>query len=441
MSHLRGTRVAVIGAGLAGSLAGIYLAREGATVEVYERHGDLRTEPVPGPSMNLGLSRRGIESLARLGLDRDVLSRAIPMWGRVVHPLGGNVLHQPYGRNIHEVIHAIKRLDINRLLLDALDDETRVDVRFHHRCLDVDRERARATLRNERTGERIEVESDFLVGADGVFSKVRRRMHRGLPADFHREFLDWGWKELTIPPGPDGSFRLRKNAFHLWPRGGSMLFAHPNLDGSFTCSLVLPLEGRRSFAALASPEQIQGFFRQEFPDLLDLVPDLVEQCQNNPVIHLVSIRTWPWHHRDRVVLVGDAAHAVVPFMAQGMNAAFEDCGLLIDAIRRHGNDREQAFSEYARQRRPDTDALADMSKQNFLELRDRVRSPRVQLQKKVDVTLSRLLPGRWMNLHAWVTNTTVPYARARRRYRWQNWFLSFFLGAVSLLLAWWVKRD
>lgn len=420
----------------------LYLARRGYSVQMFERRPDLRRANVRGPSMNLGLSRRGIESLQRVGLAEEILRLAIPMTGRVVHDLGGGVGYQPYGRDGSEVIHAVKRNDINAVLLDKAEAAGSVHLAFEQRCVHLDRDSGEARFRSEVSGAETTETADFWVGADGLFSTVRQAMQRGLRADYQQEFLDWGWKEITIPPGPNGSFLLEKNAFHLWPRGGSLLFAHPNEDGSFTCSLVLPLEGERSLASIDSPQRVLDFFDESFPDLRPIVPDLAEQFLNNPVVSLVTIRTSPWHYRDRVVLLGDSAHAVVPFYAQGMNAAFEDCAVLDECLGRHGSDRAAAFREYQELRKRHTDALADMSKQNFLELRDRVRSPWLRARRRLDTLLSRWLGDGWAPLHARVTNTSVPYADAlemeRRQDRIVTWSgiglgLATLLGAYGLL--------
>lgn len=414
----------------------LYLARRGYRVEVFERRPDLRRENVRGPSMNLGLSRRGIESLQRVGLSKAILKLAIPMTGRVVHDLGGGIAYQPYGRNGSEVIHAIKRNDINAVLVDMAEATGSVRLAFEQRCLHLDRESGEARFRNEASGEETTASADFWVGADGLFSTVRQTMQRGLRADYEQEFLDWGWKEIVIPPGPDGLFRLEKNAFHLWPRGGSLLFAHPNQDGSFTCSLVLPLQGERSLESLDSPPRVLDFFDDTFPDVGPVVPDLAEQFLANPVVPLVTIRTWPWHHRDRVVLLGDSAHAVVPFYAQGMNAAFEDCAVLDECLARHGGDRAAAFGEYQALRKRHTDALAQMSKQNFLELRDKVRSPWLRARRKLDNLLNQWLGEGWAPLHARVTNTSIPYADAleleRRQDRIVTW-IGLALGLATVL--------
>lgn len=411
----------------------VYLASRGMSVDLYELRPDLRKNDIPGPSMNLGLSQRGIESLERLGLADIILALGIPMRGRAVH-VDGRIVYQPYGRSSEQVIHALKRNDINRVLLDAASGTGNVSFHFRHRCLGLDRESRTARFRNEEMGEEIAAVADFWVAADGVFSAVRHSVQRGIRADYEQEFLNWGWKELRIPPGPGGPFLLEKNAFHLWPRGGSMLFAHPNHDGSFTCSLVLPFQGEHSLESFADRERALDFFGRTYPDLVPLIPDLAEQFLANPVVNLVTIRTSPWFFGDAVVLLGDSAHAVVPFYAQGMNAAFEDCAVLDACLDRHPDDRAAAFAEYQALRKRHTDALAEMSKQNFLELRDRVRSPWLRARRKIDAVLGAVLADRWLPLHARVTHTSIAYADALEMERRQDRML-LWAGVGLFLIA------
>jgi kynurenine 3-monooxygenase len=429
-------RVCVVGAGLGGSTMALYLARRGYQVTVYERRRDPRLEEISETSMNLGLSRRGIESLRRVGLAEQALERVIPMRGRVIHDLKGGLTHQPYGNGGSEVINAIRRSEINSLLVRAAAALPQVSFSFQTRVLALDPSGPSVEARDELGRQEWRETFDFVVGADGLFSPVRQWMHRGERADYSQEFLDWGWKELTVPAGPGGVSRMERAAFHLWPRGGSLLFAHPNLDGSFTCSLVLPFQGPRSFATLAQPGAVSELFSSMFPDLLPLIPDLEEQFARRPIINLVTTRISPWYYRDKVVLLGDAAHAVVPFYAQGMNAAFEDCAVLDDCLGRHPEDREAAFAEYQAIRKPNTDELAEMSKQNFLELRDRVRSPWPRARKALDLFLHRLLGEGWMPLHARVTHTCVPYARAVEMTRRQTRILMSFGLAAAVALLW-----
>ncbi len=418
----------IIGAGLAGSLAALFLARRGYQVAVYERRPDPRSAAAGpgGRSINLGLSARGMRALDAAGLLDEVLKRSVPMRGRVVHRPDGTQRFQPYGVRGHEILHSVLRDDLIRLLVDAAEALPGVRFHFGRQVLGLDRD----TGDVEVAGEPGPVRAALVVGADGVFSTVRRRMQHGLRADYAQEFLPWGYTELTIPAGPGGEPRVRLEALHVWPGEDALMVAHPNLDGSLTCSLFMAHEGPVSFAALRTPADIRAFFDRAFPDARALMPDLAEEILAHPVGQLVTVRTGPWHHRDRVVLVGDAAHAVYPFFGQGMNAAFEDC-LVLDECLGGAAGRGAALAAYERTRRRHTDVLADLSVRNFEELRARVHRPGYVLAAAADRALSRLLPHRWVPLYTLVAHTTTPYADALARVRRQH----RLLGAAAATAA------
>lgn len=426
--------VSIVGAGLAGAFMAVYLGQRGFKVHVYERRADMRSGAAgAGPSMNLGLSRRGIQALTEIGLIDAAMRMVIPMTGRMIHAVDGSRTFQPYGKDDRQAIYAIKRNDLNIALMNCAESMPDVRFSFEKRCIRIDKESGTAHFHDERTGEQLCARSDIIIGADGVFSTLRQQMQRGERANYQQEFLDWGWKELTIPPGPGGTFRFEKNVFHLWPRGNCMIFAHPNRDGAFCCSCLLPFQGDPSFASLETEADVLAFFQALFGDIVPLTPNLVGDFLRNPIVPLVSIRTDPWYYKDRVVLVGDACHAVYPFYAQGMNAAFEDCLALGECMDRHPGDREAAFLEYQTLRKRNTDALAEMSRQNFVELRDKVRSPLLRTRKKLDVVLSKLFPRTWMPLHAMVTHTTIPYAEALERSKEQDSILKWLGVGLALL--------
>lgn len=428
--------VTIVGAGLAGSFMAILLGQRGFNVDIYERRDDLRTPQAVarGPSMNLGLSRRGIAALAELGLIDEVMQQAIPMHGRMIHAADGTCTFQPYGGTSDQAIYAVRRNDINALLVNAAERCPNVRFHFQQRCIDLDKARGVLKFQDEQTQQQQRVTADLIIGADGVFSTVRQLMQRGERANYQQRFLDWGWKEVTIPPGPNGSFLLEKHAFHLWPRGSGMIFAHPNPDGSFCCSLVLPFQGEPSFASLQTEAEVLAFFTSQFNDIVRLTPSLTADFCQKRIVPLVSTHVDPWYYKDRVVLLGDACHGVYPFYAQGMNAAFEGCIALGQCLDHHRGRWELAFAEYQRQRKPNTDALAEMSEQNFVELRDRVRSPLVRGRKQLDLLLNRVFAKAWMPLHGMVTHTTMPYAEALRRSRRQDRRLKQ-IGLVTTLLA------
>lgn len=444
-------RAVIIGAGLAGSLAAGYLARRGYAVDVYERREDPRRVPtgIAGRSINLGLSARGMRALREAGLLADVLKRSVPMRGRVVHGPDGGVTFQPYGVREEHILHSVLRDELVALLIDAAVAEPAVRFHFGWRMRKLDRDRPAVTLDRVAGGadpgtagaesgagdagqqaagaagggSSIEVSADLVVGADGAFSTVRAQMQHGLRANHAQEFLDWGYKELTIPVGADGRPRVRLEALHVWPGDRALMVAHPNLDGSLTCSLFMPFEGPVSFAALTDPAAIRDFFRSRFPDAEELMPNLVEEIIGHPTGHLVTVRTAPWRYADRVVLIGDACHAVYPFYGQGMNAAFEDCLVLDQCLAEH-RDRGAALAAYEAARRPHTDVLADLSTRNFVDLRDRVHRPGYAARAAADRVLSRLLPQRWMPLYTMVAHTTTPYAEAVARARRQDRILA-----------------
>lgn len=410
-------RVTIIGAGPAGATMAIYLGRRGYTVGVYERREDIRqADPDDGRrSINLGLSLRGIRTLEEVGVKERVMAGAVPARGRVIHPVRGETRFQPYGRKSDEILWSISRRDLNCALIDQAEAIGNVTFFFRHQCTRLEKETGAAEFLDVTTGERHRAEADFVIGADGAFSVVRQQMQRGERADFVQEWLPWGYKEMRLPGDGAGKSKIFLEALHVWPRGDCVIVSHPNQDGSHTCTLFLPHEGERSFAALRSERAVTEFFRESFPDVLELIPDLMEQWRHHPEASLVATRTSMWHHGDRVVAVGDACHAVYPFYGQGMNAAMEDCLTLAQCLERHEGDRAAAFSEYQRIRKENTDALHELICRNFVELREGAASPVFVWQKKVDFALNRLFPTRWLPPYTMVVHTTMPYAEALRR--------------------------
>ncbi|MBM3268219.1 MAG: FAD-dependent monooxygenase [Candidatus Sericytochromatia bacterium] len=411
------TRFQIAGAGLAGSLLAVYLGQQGHQVSVFERRGDMRRESVErGRSINMALSTRGLAALREVGLEEAILERAIPMRGRMIHDRAGRTSLQPYGIHPHECIYSISRNGLNMVLLDAAAALPGVQIHFGRRAVGVDLEER--TLVFPDGGEK--PDPGVVIGADGAHSVVRAALARLDRFDYHQNYLDWGYKELSLPPGPGGAWRLDKHALHIWPRHDFMLIALPNLDGSFTCTLFLPFEGPGSFADLATDDAVQSFFGREFPDVVPLMPDLADDFRHNPASSLVYVRCFPWHYRDKAVLVGDACHAVVPFYGQGMNAAFEDCSVLAGILARRGAADEAAFREYEQARKENTDALADLALENFVEMRSKVARPGWVARKNLEKALARLFPGKFLPLYSMVTFSQIPYAQALRRARAQD---------------------
>src|SRR6266487_5597534 len=430
-------RFTLIGSGLAGGLLGAYLGRRGYDVDLYERRADPREgNIVGGRSINLAVSTRGIHALEQIGIADEVLQHAIPMRGRMIHDKSGHRHFAPYDVDPNKHINSIGRAALNTTVIEAAQRYPNVRVHFNRRCTDVDLTEAIAYLETE-TGQ-LTAKGDAVIGVDGAFSAVRHSMQKKLAEfEYDERYLPHGYKELTIPPGPNGGWRMEKEALHIWPRKSFMMIALPNPDGSFTCTLFWEFEGPRSFATTKTDADVRRFFDEEFPDAFPLMPTLLEDFRQNPTGSLVTIRCAPWFYYDKVCLLGDAAHAVVPFYGQGMNAAFEDCVVLDECLEKFPDNRERAFSEYFSRRKENTDALADLAIGNFIEMRDKTASKTFRAKKKLDHFLEAALPGIYLPLYTMVTFTRIPYAEAARRARRQDRivYAALLLLAMSILMA------
>src|ERR1700730_11876000 len=429
------TKLVLIGSGLAGGLLAAYLGRRGYDVDLYERRSDPREgNLVGGRSINLALSTRGIHALQQIGLANEVLKHAIPMRGRMIHEKSGCLHLAPYDFDPNKHIYSIGRAALNTTVIEAAQRYPNVRVHFNHKCTDVDLDSVTAQLLNTSTSQPLSTTADSVIGVDGAFSAVRQSMQLKIDNfQYDESYLAHGYKELTIPPGPKGTWQMEKNALHIWPRKSFMMIALPNPDGSFTCTLFWEFEGPRSFATTKTDDDIRRFFEEEFPDAVLLMPDLLDDFKNNPTGSLVTIRCAPWYYRDKVALVGDAAHAVVPFYGQGMNAAFEDCVVLDQCLAEFPQDRHRAFAEYFERRKENADALAALAVQNFIEMRDKTAAKTFRAKKKLDHLLEGLLPGIYFPLYTMVTFTRIPYAQAARRARLQNGVV--YTGLVVLAIS------
>jgi kynurenine 3-monooxygenase len=421
----------LIGSGLAGGLLAAYLGRRGYDVDLYERRADPREgNIVGGRSINLAISTRGIHALEQIGIAHEALQHAIPMRGRMIHDKSGALHFSPYDIDPKKCINSIGRAALNTTVIEAAQRYSNVRVHFNHKCTDVDLEATTVQLETENI--KLIGHGDAVIGVDGAFSAVRKSMQQKIDHFQHYEsYLAHGYKELTIPPGPDSSWRMEKNALHIWPRKSFMMIALPNPDGSFTCTLFWEFEGPRSFATTKSDDDVWRFFNEEFPDAVPLMPTLLEDFRQNPTGSLVTIRCAPWFYQDKVCLLGDAAHAVVPFYGQGMNAAFEDCVVLDECLEKFPNDREHAFAGYFSRRKENADALADLAIENFIEMRDKTASKTFRAKKKLDHVLEATLPGIYLPLYTMVTFTRVPYAVAAKRARAQD--LLVYMSMVVIL--------
>lgn len=433
MSADHDDEVAVVGAGLSGCLLAAFLARRGYPVTLYERRPDPRTGRVDrGRSINLALSERGLDALRRIGLDARVMADALPMRGRMIHPVDGEPQFQAYSAAGDRAINSISRGALNNALLTEAAALPGVQVAFDHRLVDLDPGTGEMTF--ETPQGKVTATAPVVLGADGAGSAVRGQLlGHGLLRE-SLDFLDYGYKELTIPP-LGGNFALDPEALHIWPRGTSMMIALPNPDRSFTCTLFWPTHGTASFASLGSPAAIERHFAQHYPDLLPLAPNLVDEYLHNPVGMLGTVRCDPWQVNGTVGLLGDAAHAIVPFYGQGANCAFEDVVELDRCLDECADDWSAALPLYQHRRQGNAEAIAQMALANFVEMRDRVASPLFQLGRRVEHTLERALPGRYVSRYELVSFSTTPYAEVRRRVRYQHQVLGAVVGGSAALLA------
>ncbi len=403
----------VMGAGLVGSLLSLYLARRGHAVQVFERRADPRRAGFQeGRSINLALSDRGWRALEGVGVADDIRQVGIPMYGRVMHDAQSQLTRQPYGQD-GQAIYSVNRGHLNRRLLDLAEAQPNVCLRFGQQCQQIDLKQRQLHLFDTATQQAHLAPYTRLFGTDGAFSAVRGALQKTDRYDYSQDYLEYGYKELTIAAGPAGTWQLEKNALHIWPRGQYLMIALPNLDGSFNCTLFFPYEGAESFAALQTPAEVTAFFTRVFPDAEPLMPALTHEFFAHPTGSLVTVRCFPWKYNDDVLLLGDASHAIVPFYGQGMNAGFEDCSVLNELLDQHGDAAWPAiFTEFQTQRKPNADAMADLALYNFTEMRDRVADPRFLLQKKIEGRIAGQFPGRWTPLYAQVTFSHTPYAEA-----------------------------
>lgn len=427
--------VTIVGAGLVGSLLAANLSKKGYRVSVYERRPDMRNvQLVAGKSINLALSNRGWKALDLLGLRQKVESIAIPMHGRKIHDIEGNVSYQPYGRE-GQAIYSVSRGELNCLLMDAAEKQEGVEMNFGWKCVEVDFENNTAHFEHLDTGERREIKSDLIFGTDGAFSQVRADMQKTRRFNYQQEFIPHGYRELLLPAGEGGSFLMEKNALHIWPRGGYMLIALPNLDGSFTCTLFMPYEGKHSFASLNSDEAIDRFFKEVFPDFHAMMPDLVGDYKSHPLSDLVIIRCYPWV-RNNTCLLGDASHAIVPFYGQGMNSGFEDCSVMDALIQQHDHDWDTILHKFQEQRKPDADAIAELAMRNYIEMRDLVGDPSFLLQKKIEARLHERHPDKWMPLYTQVTFSHRRYSEALAEGKAQDAIMAPFMRQTDIADKW-----
>ena len=413
-------QVTIVGAGLAGALLATLLARRGFEVAVHERRPDPRRAGYAGGrSINLALAERGMHALRLAGLEREVLAQAIMMRGRMVHAVDGATQLLRYGRDDSEVIWSVHRGRLNLTLLDAAE-RAGARLAFDQRLLDADFDAGTLRFVYERDGRESTVAAPLVIGADGAGSALRAALGKVLPLGERFEPLGHGYKELEIPPAADGGFRIEPHALHIWPRGGYMCIALPNSERTFTVTLFLPSVGDPGFDRVRSGADARRLFERDFADALALVPALEADFDANPVGVLGTLYLDRWHLDGRALLIGDAAHAIVPFHGQGMNCAFEDC-VALDRLLGAGGDPRAAFAAFERERKPNADAIAAMALENYVEMRDRVDDADFLLKKQVERALAEREPARFVPRYSMVTFRRTPYAVARERgaLQWQ----------------------
>ncbi len=403
-------RIAIVGSGLVGSLLALYLKKAGHEVHVFDRSEDIRKIDFSGRSINLAMSTRGWKALDGVGIGDAIREIAIPMDKRAIHTVQGDIAYQKYGME-GESIYSISRGELNRLMIDLTEKEG-VEFFFEKKIWDVKLSEGIIYIGDAERGPWEELKYDKIFGADGAFSKVRNRMQKQNRFDYQQHFLNIGYKELKIEANSLGKHLIDKNSFHIWPRGEFMLIALPNLEGSFTCTLFIPFEGKYSIESLQDEKDVTAFFEEFFPDTKDLIPNLSRDFFKNPTSSLVTTQCFPWTFEDKVALIGDAAHAIVPFYGQGMNAGFEDITQLYELIQEHGDDWLRIFKEYQQLRKPNADAIAELSYRNFIEMSTKTADPDFLLRKKIEAWFTARHPEKWLPLYDRVTFSHKPYREA-----------------------------
>jgi kynurenine 3-monooxygenase len=428
-------RITIVGGGLVGALLGTVLAKRGMDVHIFERRPDMRASTMSaGRSINLAMSDRGLRALEVAGIADDIRAISIPMHGRVMHDVQGNQTYQPYGRE-GEFINSVSRGELNKTLLTVAERHG-VKVTFEARCTDINFQTGSSAFVLP-SGETIVSEADVVFGADGAYSAVRGRMQMVDRFNYSQTYLEHGYKELHIPADATGAFQLEKHALHIWPRKSFMMIALPNLDGSFTLTLFFAHEGDPSFEQLRTREAVEQFFNEQFPDAVPMMPTLIDDFFTNPESSLVMVKCYPWVMNDKVALIGDSAHAIVPFYGQGMNCGFEDCRILIECLDHHNGQWAPALQTYQRLRKPAGDGILDLALDNFIEMRDKVSEPRFLWRKKIEAWIHAEFPDRFIPLYTMVTfSSDIPYNEARRIGLEQDVLMEELMSIPAVIADW-----
>lgn len=407
--------VLIVGAGLVGSLHAVFMAKRGYNVKIYERRPDLRKADIAaGKSINLVVAHRGWTALRKAGIEEQIRKITVPVYSRMTHDVDSTTNKLPYSID-NKAIHSVSRGGLNAELMTIAEQYENVSFHFDEKCLDIDLESNTAYFENSNNGKQTEIKADLIVGSDGAFSAVRTRLMKTDRFNYSQEYIDHGYKELVIPPNEDGSAKIPQDSLHIWPRKNFMMMALANLDGGFTCTLFMPFEGPNSFEAIKTEADLMQFFETTFPDAIPLMPTLKEDYFTNKTSSLAIIRCNPWVYQDKIALIGDAAHAIVPFYGEGMNCGFEDCFVLDNLLDEYGdNDMGKVLKKYSDLRKDNGNAIADLSLRNFIEMRDLVADPDFILRKKIEGKIYKKHPDKWIPLYSQVKFTNIEYAQAKK---------------------------
>lgn len=435
-------QVIIVGAGLVGSLWAVYLSKAGYNVTIYERRPDIRKAEISaGKSINLALSTRGWKALDAVGVGDEIRKIAIPMYGRTMHDMSGNLTFQPYGKE-GQAIYSVSRGGVNAKMMDIAEKVGNASIHYNEECIDVNMKEGIVYFKNTQTGKLSEAKADLIFGADGAFSAVRYHAMQKLDRfNFSQNYISDGYREILLPANPDGSYKLEKNALHIWPRGKFMLIALANEDGSFTCTLFMPFEGdKNSFDNLNSKEKVNDFFKTTFPDFYEMMPNIADAWEDHPLSSLAILRCYPWAY-GKTALMGDAAHATVPFYGQGMNGGFEDCTVLWELMQKHNENWDLILDEYSKTRKPNGDALQDLSLDNYYVMRDYVADPEFLLQKKIEANFFEKYPEKWMPLYSQVSFSNIPYSEAYKVGKKQDAIMKEVMKKISNIEEKWDSKE
>ncbi len=431
---MKSEKVVIVGAGLAGSMLGVLLARRGYEVELYERRSDMRKENISaGRSINLALSHRGLRALQKVGMDAYIKREVVPMKGRMVHMPDLSVNYQPYSAREEDYINSVSRGGLNKALMTNAEEYPNLKIFFNMKCIGYDFQNKEALFENTNDGSQIRVSGETFIGTDGSASALRDSMMNGgvRRFNFNQYYLDHGYKELSIPALEGGGFRLDESALHIWPRHDYMMIALPNFDGTFTCTLFMPYEGEHGLDNLDNKDKVVSFFREQFPDALPHMTNYLEEFFTNPTGALPTVKCFPWNVKGDVLLIGDSAHAIVPFYGQGMNCSFEDCIVLDECIDKFGGDWERVFTEYSILRKRNTDAIADLAHENYLEMRSSVANPTFVLKRQLEFEMERRYSD-FNSKYSMVTfRTDIEYYIAKKKGEWQDNILMDYCSKFS----------